>query len=290
MFPYGGPGSWSFHLSFCAFRRVLVGLILLLAYGREARAQSSIAILDATGVSILDTTNGQPLARFTLTLQPGETPRTLAASADGSRLFVTTRLAAFTGALHVLDRDTGASLARFAVLQSSMEGRAAPTNDGKQVYFAATVEPPDGWSAAYDNYCDVYKADVEAGTLARVSGTHLAGRCVEALLSPNADRLYLSGTQRLCCTGGATGGIVALALSASGATRLWGNGTISDAPVSALSADGSTLFGRFLWSGRSGTGVRVYDALSGSYVEHNPPVGFGPMAAASNTRVFIRNS
>ena len=54
---------------------MFAGLVLLLACGREAAAQSSIAILDAAGVSILDTINGQQLARFALALQPGETPR-----------------------------------------------------------------------------------------------------------------------------------------------------------------------------------------------------------------------
>ena len=95
------------------FRTSLIAGLALVCAAPAARAQSSVAVLDLTGVSILDTGNGQQLARFALVLQPGETPTTIAASADGSRLFVVTTLTAFTGALHVLDRDTGASLARF---------------------------------------------------------------------------------------------------------------------------------------------------------------------------------
>jgi hypothetical protein len=272
-------------------RACLIAGLALVGAAPAAHAQSSIAILDATGVSILDTSNGQQQARFALPLQTGETPKALAASADGARLFVTTTFTtSYTGALLVLDRDTGATVARFPTSNSTVIGRVAPTSDGKQVYFAATVKPPDGYSATYNNYCDVYKVDVEVGTLALVSGTHTSGKCVQTLLSPNADRLYLSVTQALCCgSGGATGSVVAFALNPSGATALWADGGFpANDPLLALTTDGGTLFGRFYWfHGPADYGVRVYDIVSGSYVSHRLPMAYGPMAAVSNTRFFV---
>ena len=277
----------------CVAQKLVGGVTLVLAFATSARAQSTVAVLDPAGISILDTGTGQQRARFPLTLQSGETPTTIAASADGSRIFVTTTLTYATGALVVLDRVTGATVARLTTTKSIVQGRVNPTGDGTLAYFAATVEPPDSYSAIYNNYCDAYKADVEAGTVTRIEGTHQSGRCVDSLLNPAADHLFVSATQNLCCTGGSgTAAIASFALSGSSATSAWGDGTFpANAPAMALSPDGHTLFGRFYWGfGPVDYGVRVYDAATGSYLTHRLPTSFGPMTSASNTRVFIRGS
>ena len=106
---------------------VACGALTLLLAARPAVAQSRIAILDATGVSVLDTTTGQERARFPLELEPQETPKTIVASADGARLFITTAIPASGQAfLHVLDASTGERLARISTPRTTGKaGRAA---------------------------------------------------------------------------------------------------------------------------------------------------------------------
>ena len=267
--------------------KLVTGVALVLAMAASARAQSTVAILDATGISILDTGTGQQRARFPLTLTPGEIPTTIAASADGSRLFVTTTLTATTGAVHVFDRVSGARIARLATSNSSIAGRVAPTTDGRHAYFVATAEASDASSVIH---CDAYTVDVEAGTVAVVPGSDRAGQCGMFSLSPTADRLYVVSLRTNCfahCP--QSGSFSAYAVGASGATELWGDGVDAGGPSLALTADGRTLFVRFYWNGGIlDYGVRVYDTISGAFVSHSLPAFTPPsMAVASDTRLFF---
>ena len=76
-------------MPFRIFRHVLAALALLVAFATCAQAQSRIAIVDATGISILDTGDGTERARFPFALPSGETFAGFEASADGGRLYIT---------------------------------------------------------------------------------------------------------------------------------------------------------------------------------------------------------
>ena len=101
-----------------------------------ATAQSRIAILDATGISVLDTTTGQLRARFQLPLGPDEYPGHISASPDGARLLVTAANGAepwpLFGVLYVLDAVTGEVMAR--VPGPASNGKPAVLPDGTHAF------------------------------------------------------------------------------------------------------------------------------------------------------------
>ena len=95
---------------------------------------------------MLDTATGQQQARFELQLAALETPRTIATSADGSRLFITTSPFdhPFVGSssetfLHVLDASTGERLARIATPWAY--GKAVVTPDGSRAFLLSANVP-----------------------------------------------------------------------------------------------------------------------------------------------------
>ena len=105
------------------------------AVATPAAAQSRIAILDGTGVSVLDTATGQARARFELQLQAQETPFAISSSPDGARLFITTRTVSAESFLHVLDVSTGDRVARISA--SWLTGKAVVTPDGSRAFLTA---------------------------------------------------------------------------------------------------------------------------------------------------------
>lgn len=152
---------------------VACAVLALLLAARPAAAQSRIAILDGTGVSVLDTTTGQERARFPLELESGEAPVAIATSLDGGRLFVTTQNPAGYGYsmpktfLHVLDASTGDRLARISTPWSS--GKAVVLPDGSRAFLAGTI-PGDGFNGSAlttvdlaSNSVQVYNSPALAG-------------------------------------------------------------------------------------------------------------------------------
>ena len=125
---------------------VIAALLVVLA-GAPAAAQSRIAILDGTGVSVLDTTTGQLRARFELSLPSLERPYGINASADGNRLLVTTseitasEYEGTRGALYVLDAVTGERLARVPTPPSHRKPMVAPDGSRAFLFSEDTVFP-----------------------------------------------------------------------------------------------------------------------------------------------------
>ena len=116
-------------------------MVAVLCIAAPVAAQSRIAILDATGITVLDTTTGQVRARFELSLPPEEYPGGINATADGARLLVTTswgttsRYEKRKGALYVLDAVTGERLARVSTPPSSRKPLVLP--DGSRAFLVS---------------------------------------------------------------------------------------------------------------------------------------------------------
>ena len=119
----------------------LVAAALVVA--SPAAAQSRIAVVDTTGVTVLDTTTGQERAHFPLQLDPGEVPNAITVTPDGGRLLVTTTSATSGGFpnllsfLHVLDASTGDRLARISTPWS--RGKAVVLPDGSRAFLTGAI-------------------------------------------------------------------------------------------------------------------------------------------------------
>jgi DNA-binding beta-propeller fold protein YncE len=125
------------------FRHVLVGLALLVAFADSARAQARIAVIDASGISILDSGDGTERARFPFALPSGETFEGFEASADGGRLYVTASLSN-AAALYVIDASTGENVARIQIPNGFR--KAAVTPDGSRAFVNTHDSAGDGIS------------------------------------------------------------------------------------------------------------------------------------------------
>jgi DNA-binding beta-propeller fold protein YncE len=222
-------------LQFWGFRRLLAGLVLLLACAVPASAQSRIAIVDATGISILDTGDGTERARFPFALPSGETFAGFEASADGGRLYVTAALSN-AAALYVIDASTGENVARIQIPNGFR--KAAVTPDGSRAFVNTHDSSGDGISVV-DLATHVVLPPVDVVTdSCEISSSRLtAARYTRACVRPLPGSLpnHFSST------------ISTFVITPSSLTPGWTYSRNQDLIKLSLSPDGSRVFGAWLF-------------------------------------------
>jgi hypothetical protein len=276
----------------------------LVVFATPAAAQSRIAILDATGVSVLDTSTGEVRARFPLQLEPEEAPSAIASSADGARLFVTTSIPATAEFapepvfLHVLDASTGDRLARISTPRAY--GRAVVTPDGSRAFLTSRRFPNDVGDPFFSTAITI--VDLAAGTSQMFTPPVMdaCSRGSSMVIHPGGGALYLR------CSSVVNGTTVlqpattlAFRVTPTGLEPDGGFGSFVSTglePVElSVSPDGTRLHSTWTVGLAPNPTVRVHDtathALLGSYAAAVPGhagFGIGALTSQSASRAFVQ--
>ena len=265
---------------------VLAGLLVVLA-AAPATAQSRIAILDTTGISVLDTTTGQLRARFELPLSPEEHLRNITASADGARLLVTSQAGA-GGVLYVLDAVTGGVIARVPGRPSN--GNPVVLPDGARA-FTVSVDPEYWFRASTITTVDLSTFTTQVYSSPELSscyyGYYLA-------MHPDGGTLYLLCAVRFWA---GTGHLLSFHVTSTGLEPDPGfPPTGLDPAYLSVSPDGTRLFvSSGLPPGFGPPTLEVYDTAARTLLNSYDlssrfpnPMRVGRVRAQSASRVFMR--
>ena len=271
----------------------------LLAVAAPAAAQSRIAILDGTGVSVLDTTTGQAQARFELQQrQPQEHPFGVTASADGARLFITTSASEILQApsseafLYVLDASTGDQLARIST--PWITGKAVVTPDGSRA-FLTSRKVGDFFASTTMTIVDLATMTSQVATLPALDNCS----CGVAGDAPNGGAYLLCSSYRI-------GGVILRTATGALALRITPTGLQQDGgffggpdPLAvAVSPDGTRVFATWSFRPPHPT-IEVHDAvthalLGSTYVGDGTlpshVFGIGDITSQTASRAFVQMS